>query len=80
MNNQYKAPDSEIIPERVSSKKASLVSMISAIISSTIASFFVLGMFGFLISIINLFQAVQLYDTSDPKLMAGSISQALVSL
>jgi len=38
-----------------------------------------LGLLGTVTGMINTFQAIQLYGTGDPKLMAGGISQALVT-
>jgi biopolymer transport protein ExbB len=38
-----------------------------------------LGLFGTIIGMINTFQAITLFGTGDPKLMAGGISQALVT-
>ena len=38
-----------------------------------------LGLFGTITGMINTFQAITLFGTGDPKLMAGGISQALVT-
>ena len=38
-----------------------------------------MGLLGTVTGMINTFQAITLYGTGDPKLMAGGISQALVT-
>ena len=38
-----------------------------------------LGLLGTVIGMIETFQAITLFGTGDPKLMAGGISQALVT-
>ena len=38
-----------------------------------------MGLLGTVVGMINTFQAITLYGTGDPKLMAGGISQALVT-
>ncbi|MDH5630886.1 MAG: MotA/TolQ/ExbB proton channel family protein [Gammaproteobacteria bacterium] len=74
--NIYQSHDSEILFNNSNLKRYSLGKKL-AIVGSIIQIFVILGFISFLFSLIELFYAINLYGTGDPKVMAGGISEAL---
>ena len=67
-----------ILDEKIQSITPSIEIRVKAIkLIATVAP--LLGLLGTVIGMIETFQAITLFGTGDPKLMAGGISQALVT-
>ena len=67
-----------ILDEKIQSITPTIVVRVKAIkLIATVAP--LLGLLGTVIGMIETFQAITLFGTGDPKLMAGGISQALVT-
>lgn len=76
-NNFYKAPESSTILD--SSQGTSFTGKWLAIVGAFLLMGLPVGLLATLFSIIETFQSITLYGTGDPKVMAGGISEGLVS-
>jgi biopolymer transport protein ExbB len=67
-----------LLDEKVQAYIPKIESRVAAIkLIATVAP--LLGLLGTVIGMIETFQSIQIFGTGDPKLMAGGISQALVT-
>ena len=76
---ERKSWEAHAVREKLISEARMQINQYLPVIKTLVALCPLLGLLGTVTGMINTFQAITLYGTGDPKLMAGGISQALVT-
>ena len=79
VNKQVDTEAMELIIDEAVTKEVPSIERAQSFIKLLAAVAPLLGLFGTVTGMIETFQAISLYGTGDPKLMAGGISQALIT-